>query len=462
VRALRALGPVSFRPWIRRRGRSGKVLAFLVVHKLGVGHAALVQSRLLLPELRLGALALGFLLRNPRTLLVLLGRPLAALGLLSMFADGLLPTAPQLAGPAGQPGPLTNARRHEEQAEQHQHYDNDDHHYRNGGHLPSLGPCLSWLPRVPTLLTASRSGFVAVGAGPQWGSTGGVTAVGQRRAGGGEESLAGRARRGTENAADSRGFRWSVRAGFLARGVTYALVGALALALAAGAGTGGTPASQQGALALLDQGWLGKLALIVIAVGLVAYALWKLIQGIFGHGPEGGGSDEVIDRVGNVAGGVAYIIFFALAIRILIDGGGGSSGGPKHEAAGVLGWPGGPVLVGIGGAVLIGVSAYQIYDAVTGGFAQEAKTGRMGTDQRRLYLTLGRIGLTARALVFALIGYFLVKTAIDYNSKSAVGVDGALARLHHQTFGPWLVGLVAAGLLAFAIFSMFEARFRRL
>jgi hypothetical protein len=248
----------------------------------------------------------------------------------------------------------------------------------------------------------------------------------------------------------------------LARGVTYGVVGALALALAVGAGTGGTPANQQGALALLDQGWLGKLALIVIAAGLLAYASWKLLQGIFGRGPEGGGSDGVIDRVGNAAGGIAYLIFFAVAIRILASGGESSSSGPRHEAAGVLGWPDGPVLIGIGGAILIGVSAYQIHDGVTGNFAQEAKTGRMGKEQRRLYLLLGRVGLTARALVFALIGYFILRTAFDYNPKSAVGVDGALARLHHQTLGPWLVGLVAVGLLVFAVFSFFEARFRRL
>ncbi len=210
----------------------------------------------------------------------------------------------------------------------------------------------------------------------------------------------GKARRESEHAADSPAIRWAVRAGFVARGITYAVVGALALALAAGAGTGGTPADQQGALTLLYQNWLGKLALVVIAAGLLAYALWKLFQGVFGRGPEGGGGDGVIDRLGNVAGGIAYIIFFAVAVRILVSGG-GSSGGPQHEAGGVLGWPGGAFLVGLGGGVLIAVSAYQIYDAVSGNFAQEAKTERMSQDQRRLFLTLGRIGLTARALVFA-------------------------------------------------------------
>ncbi|HWE33936.1 MAG TPA: DUF1206 domain-containing protein, partial [Solirubrobacteraceae bacterium] len=59
-------------------------------------------------------------------------------------------------------------------------------------------------------------------------------------------------------------------------------------------------------------------------------------------------------------------------------------------------------------------------------------------------------------------GYFLVRTAITYHPGSAVGVDTALARLHHQAFGPWVVGLVGVGLVGFAAFSLYEARYRRL
>lgn len=288
-----------------------------------------------------------------------------------------------------------------------------------------------------------------------------MSAVGQRKAVGGRRSLAGKARRDTRAAERSRPFRWLVRTGFLGRGITYGLVGALALAMAAGAGTMGTSASQQGSLALIARSWPGKLALVVIAAGLLAYAGWKITQGVLGRGPEGGGGGSAFDRVANTAGGITYLVFFALAIRTLA-GGGSSSGGPQHEAAGVLGWPGGPVLVGLGGGILIAVSAYQIHDGVTGNFAEEAKTAEMGREERRLFLVLGRIGLTARALVFVLVGYFLIRTAFDFNPSSAVGVDGALARLHHQTFGPWIVGLVGIGLLVFAAFSFFEARFRRL
>ncbi len=177
--------------------------------------------------------------------------------------------------------------------------------------------------------------------------------------------------------------------------------------------------------------------------------------------PRAAGAPSRSIAVSNLAGGLVYIGFFAVAMRAL-SGGGNGSRQPSHDAAGVLGWPGGPVLVAIAGVVLIAVSAYQAYDGLSGHFAHESKTRQMGEKERRTFMTLGRFGITVRALVFALVGYFLVRTAIDFDPNKAVGVDGALARLHHQLLGPWLVGLVAVGLLAFAAYSLLEGRYRRL
>jgi len=270
------------------------------------------------------------------------------------------------------------------------------------------------------------------------------------------------ARRGALSA-ESRGpFRWLVRAGFYSRGLTYGLIGILTFALAVGAGTSKTAPNQQGALQLVNQAPLGGVALAVIAVGLLCYALWKLSQAALGHGPEGGGGDDAKDRVFNFFGGLAYVLFFVVALRVLLGGSGSGSGAPRHATAGVLGWPGGPALVGIAGAVMIGISAYQIYDGLSGGFADEVKTGQMGRDERRTFLLLGRVGLTARAGVFALVGYFLIRAAIAFEPGKAVGVDGALARVHRQPYGPWLLGLVAAGLVVFAVYSCLEGRYRRL
>jgi hypothetical protein len=253
-----------------------------------------------------------------------------------------------------------------------------------------------------------------------------------------------------------------VRAGFVARSITYGIVGAIALALAVGAGSAPAAPNQQGALALIARAPLGRVALAVVAVGLLAYALWKLGQGAFGQGPEGGGDADVKDRIANAAGGVVYLAFCAVAVRILFGESSSGSSEPSKAAAGVLGWPGGAVIVAVAGGVLIAISLVQIYDAVSGGFAEDSKLSEMTPLERRAFMALGRVGLVARAVVFGLIGYFVLETALDYNPRETTGLDGALARLHHQAFGPWLLGLVAAGLIVFAAYSMFEARYRRL
>jgi Domain of Unknown Function (DUF1206) len=260
----------------------------------------------------------------------------------------------------------------------------------------------------------------------------------------------------------SQPFEIAVRVGFATRALTYGVVGGIALALALGVGPAPAAPNQQGALAFIAGAPFGRVAVAVAAAGLLAYALWKLGQAAFGRGPEGGGDADAKGRIASAAGGVVYLGFFAVAVRILFGSSGSGSSQPSKTAAGVLGWPGGPELVGIAGAVLIAISLYQIYDAARGGFADDSKTGEMSAAERHTFMVLGRVGLVARGLVFVIVGYFLIKSAVDFNPRDAVGLDGALAQVHRQALGPWLLGLVAIGLLVFAVYSLFEARYRRL
>lgn len=195
---------------------------------------------------------------------------------------------------------------------------------------------------------------------------------------------------------------------------------------------------------------------------MLGYALWKAVQAVYGHGPEGGGDSDAKDRVGNAGGAVVYLILFVVAVRIIVGSAGSSSGQPKHAAAGVLGWPGGQVLVGIVGVAMIAIAAYQAFDAARVGFADGLKSEEMTDAEFRLFMGLGLMGLIARSLVFGLVGYFLLRAAIDFDPANAVGVNGALAAVDRQPYGPWLLGAVAVGLLTFAGFSLMEARYRRL
>jgi hypothetical protein len=268
--------------------------------------------------------------------------------------------------------------------------------------------------------------------------------------------LEGKAKQQGEELAHAKTLGWLARAGLVARGLVYLVIGVLALKLALG--DGGKATNQTGALKTIADQSFGKTLLVLVAIGLAGYALWRLTRAAVGHGAEQ--VDSGSDRVAALASGIAYAILCVTAVEILTDSGTGS-GTPKQATGGVLDWTGGTVLVGIAGAVLIGVAAYQAYKGLAKKFLEDAKTGEMSPAVRNGYTALGVFGHVARAVIFALIGYGLIKAAIDYNPKKAIGLDGALRNLADASYGPLLLGLVAAGLAGFALYSIADARYRK-
>jgi hypothetical protein len=252
-------------------------------------------------------------------------------------------------------------------------------------------------------------------------------------------------------------FEVLARAGFVARGVIYAVIGLLAVKLALG--DGGKATNQSGALKTIAQQPFGKGLLILVAIGLAGYSLWRLFRAFLGHGPED--SDSGLDRLSALASGIAYAVVFVLALEILL-GSGASSGSPKKPTAGVLGWPAGTWLVGLAGVILCGVALYQGYRGLSKDFLKDSKTEQM-SDGVRMWITgIGMFGHLARMVVFGLIGIFLIRAAVDYSASKAVGLDGALAKLANHSYGSYLLGIVATGLIAFALYSLSDARYRRI
>ena len=258
--------------------------------------------------------------------------------------------------------------------------------------------------------------------------------------------------------AHARWFEWLARAGLVARGAIYAIIGVLALEVAFG--TGGKTTNQKGALAEIAQQPGGKILLVLMAIGLFGYAFWRLLRAAVGHGPEE--TDDGKERLKGLASGLAYMSLFITCLSILFgSGGSGGSGSPDKASGGVLGWPGGQVIVAIAGLVLIGVGLYQGYEGVKKKFLEKSKTEKMSEKAERVFTALGMAGHLARMVIFALIGYFVVKAAIDFNPDKAVSVDGALAALAKASYGPVLLGIVAAGMICFAAYSVADARYRR-
>lgn len=248
------------------------------------------------------------------------------------------------------------------------------------------------------------------------------------------------------------------RAGFVARALVYGIIGVLALEVATG--TGGKLTNQQGALRTVANEPFGEVLLTVLAIGLGGYAAWRLIRAAIGHGPEA--SDNGFERAAGFASGVAYAAMCAVAVGILAGAHQGQSGSPKKTTADVFGWPGGTWIVGIAGAVVVGIGLYQAYRGVTKAFLKDSKVEEMGLRSKRWFGWIGLIGHLARGVVFVLVGTFLIKAAVDYSPHDAVGLDGALAKLADRSDGPLALGVVAAGLIAFALYSLTDARYHRI
>ena len=124
--------------------------------------------------------------------------------------------------------------------------------------------------------------------------------------------------------------------------------------------------------------------------------------------------------------------------------------------------PAAPGSSAIAGVVLIGIGLYQGYRGLSKDFLKDSKTEQMSARVRNWIEWIGTFGHLARMVVFGLVGVFLIKAAIDYDPNKAVGLDGALAKIAHASYGPFLLGIVAAGLIAFGVYSLSDARYRRI
>jgi hypothetical protein len=249
------------------------------------------------------------------------------------------------------------------------------------------------------------------------------------------------------------------RAGMLAPGVLYVLIGVLAIALALGHRKGNP--SRKGALNELSQHAWGTAVLAAIAAGFVGYALWRFAVAALGEKIEDRDDLNVWKRLWYVARGLMYCALAFTTIQAMTGSGGNSdTSAQRSKTAEVLSWPAGRLLVGAAGLGVIAYGIGSVYRGVTRKFADDLKLGRLDADARRWFCRAGVFGWVARGLVLGLIGVFLVKAAAEYDAKQSKGLDGALATVAQQPYGRALLVVVALGLVSFGLFYFVRARYR--
>lgn len=255
------------------------------------------------------------------------------------------------------------------------------------------------------------------------------------------------------------------RFGLAAKGAVYCLVGGLAVAAAFGAG--GKTTGKKGAFSFVLEQPFGKVMLGIIAVGLLGYVAWRMIQAFQDPDhPNEHDTKNTLKRIGYGISGIAYgfLAYYALS---LVFGWGSSSSGSGGESkreffvAKLLEQPFGQWLVGIVAAFFIGKGLHQIYKAVSGKFKKHLKSIGMGQKGLEAVDKIGKVGYIARGIVLGIIGYLFIKAALQANPSKADGTSGAFDFIQNSTSGPWLLGLIAAGLFCYGVFMFVMARYRR-
>jgi hypothetical protein len=264
-----------------------------------------------------------------------------------------------------------------------------------------------------------------------------------------------------EDAARSPWTQALARAGLVAKGLTFGIVALVALKVAiSGAGR---IEDRPGALHALAGSSLGKALLAALAVGLAGYALWHFAMAALGRELETGEREHVLKRVALAARGGLYSWLAYLSAKLVVDAKSTSGGGKSEDdaTARLLDLPLGRWLVAGAGLAVVGAGAYNVYRGLSQKFRKDLKEEQMGGEERRWYSFLGIVGHNARGVIFLLAGFFVVRAAWQYDPKEAVGLDGALAKLAQQAYGHVLLGVTAGGLLAYALFCLVQARYRK-
>jgi hypothetical protein len=261
------------------------------------------------------------------------------------------------------------------------------------------------------------------------------------------------------SAAPREGKRALGRLGLVGKGVVYGLVGFLAIHVAVG--DMGTDASQTGAVEYVARQPFGRFLLVALTAALFAMAIWRLVEVFTGDPVEG---SDAKHRVKYGVVGLLYLALASSALSITLanwgessGGGGGQGNGQQQATAQVLDWPGGRWLVALGGALIIAFALYTVKEHVI----DKTFTERLDQPQGGWLTPLGQAGYAARAVVYSILGVFLIQAAIAFDPDKAKGLSQSLHSLATSWWGQVLLWAVALGLMAFGAFTLAGARYRK-
>jgi hypothetical protein len=254
--------------------------------------------------------------------------------------------------------------------------------------------------------------------------------------------------------------------------VLYVIIGCLAVGIAFGHSR--DQADSAGAVRLVGATPAGLIALWLLVAGFIGLALWRLSEAAYG-GP-GPGEQKRSSRLAALGKAVVYGVLAFTIVKYAIGAGSPKSSNQQSTdlTASVLHYPGGQVVVVAAGFAFVVCGAYMTYSSWRRDFRKELNLAGASPRTRRVVMRLGpvdqlhgavvpehQIGGIARGVVFAAVGVFLIVAGAKAQPGQAKGIDATLRAFAQTPLGPWLLVVVAIGLVTFGLYSCCEARWRK-
>ena len=247
------------------------------------------------------------------------------------------------------------------------------------------------------------------------------------------------------------------RAGLIAKGIVYTLLGVLAFMAAFEiGGQADDKANKQGVFDLVkNEG--GKLLLGVLVLGLFCYCIWRIVQSFTGTNTSG--KKGVAKRARYLLSGLTYASVAFFAAKMLFSDNKSSGSSSNNNLAEVLEKPWGAWVAGLAALIIAGIGIYQIYYGLTEKYRKHVSALNLHSNASRLLLRSGKIGYVARGLVWIILGWLLLKAALHANSDEAGDTGKAFQFLENASYGSYLLGALGLGLACYGVFNFIRSRY---
>ena len=250
------------------------------------------------------------------------------------------------------------------------------------------------------------------------------------------------------------------KAGLVAKGIVYLVLGALAFMAAFElGGKSNEDTTQSGVFTSVKEWPGGMILLVLLSAGLICYIIWRFIQAF--HTREGDAKKKLGKKIRYMASGLAYASLAFSAIQLIIYNNQDNGDKNQYWASEVLQKPFGQWLLAIGALVRAGTGIYQIWYGLSGKYKKHVEQQGHHSEVVNMLTKSGKIGYVSRGIVWLLLSWLLLKAAIGASPGEAGDTSKAFRFLEEWTLGSYLLGALALGLIAYGVFNFLRARYAR-